>query len=255
MLLCVFGNSGAGKDTIINKLIEDHYMFTQSNTYLQEGEWQYPSVAKLVLCTTRPPRINEACDFISGRCYYHFMNDTQFEEAVNTNQLVESRSYVVNDGEVWRYGTYEEDLRNALESDTVFITTCTPHQFTAYYNFAAHNVSKSGKDYRSKLYPVFIGVESEKERLLRIIFRCNDSTDELREACRRFCKDDEYMDQTKVPERFLVYNNSVDYTASYILDLIDTFDCTGETQFDSDWDIDCTCPDTFGNLIVREMLY
>lgn len=254
MLLCVFGNSGAGKDTIINKIFDDYYVFKQNNALYVEGEWQYPSVAKLVLCTTRPPRPEEVNDFVSGN-YYHFMSDIRFADAITNNQLVESRSYLVANGGVWKYGTYEEDLRNALESDTVFITTCTPNQFTAYYNFATHNTDVAGDDYRSRLYPVFIGVKSEKERMLRLLNRSNGSFDDIKEVCRRFSQDSEYIDQSKVPERFLVYNDNVEDTASYVLNLIDTFDCTGATQFDVDWNIDCTCPDTFGNLIVREMLY
>lgn len=255
MLLCVFGNSGAGKDTIINKIIEDYYMFINSDNYLKDDCYQLPAVDKLILCTTRPPRINEACNFVTGHCYYHFLSDVQFNLAIDADQMIESRSYLVANGDTWKYGTYEDDLVHALESDTVFITTCTPHQFTAYYNFAKHHSDVMGDDYRSRLYPIFIGVESEKERLNRLVNRAEDSFDDLREVCRRFSYDSEYVDQSKVPERFLVYNDNVDDTVNYINNLLDTFDFTGAHQIDDNWEIDCTCPDTFGNLICREMLY
>lgn len=256
MLFCVFGNSGAGKDTIIKKLLDDQYIGMRDHP---EDYTMMPKLKKLTLVTTRPPRVNEECDPETGMCYYDFLNKSDFIYECEVGTLVESRSYRVasansNRYETWSYGTYEEDLLNALTSDDLYFVTCTPHQFSAYYNFAKYYEMVTGENYRDKLYPIFIAVRSEKERLLRTINRSNDSFYDLREVCRRFASDCEYIDQTKVPEQFLVYNDNVDDTANYILNLIDTFDPNGTMEITDTWKIDCTCPDTFGNLINKEML-
>ena len=58
MLYCILGNSGSGKDTILNKLLADKKL----------------RLKKVVTCTTRPMRDNE----VQGENYHFVSNALAF---------------------------------------------------------------------------------------------------------------------------------------------------------------------------------
>lgn len=82
-IVALFGESGAGKDTIQKWLVSN-----------------VPNTKGIVSCTTRPKRDNE----VEGIDYYYLTN-TQFAETVLTGDMLEATSF--ND---WFYGTRINEL-------------------------------------------------------------------------------------------------------------------------------------------------
>lgn len=231
MLFCVLGNSGVGKDTVIEEVI------------FRAKKEMGLEVKKLPMYTTRPPRPAELAD---PSMYYNFVTEDEFREISSDFEFMEYRSYTALRGlesVLWHYGTRTEDVKKALTSKDFYIVTCTPSMFTSYYNNIRY--SNSLHKYTEKLYPIYITTKSEKERLLRMIKRVK-SDDELCEVCRRFSSDPERISDDTVPACFSVINEDVSDTVSYILNLFETF--LEDDPMDS-WKIDCTCPDTFGGLL------
>lgn len=228
MLLCVMGNSGVGKDTVIKTVIK---LCKKDNI----------EVKKLVNVTDRPKRANEknSTDYSP----YIFVSKASFIDLVNSYSMVECRSYQVDEGVWWDYGTTKLDFEVAINSKDIYITTCTPTQFTSYYDYTKLNYP----NLLSRLYPIFIDAPSEKERLLRSINRLDKNDIRgLKEVCRRFYKDKEYINPLLVPSMFRVVNEDVQDTASYVVDLIDTFLDYNE---DDSWNTLCQDKETFGVLL------
>ena len=93
MLVVISGHSAAGKDSLANKLIEDH-----------GGE-----VAFAMTATTRPPRLQER-DGID----YRFVTPESFARMESTGELLESATVYGN-----RYGVPRASVREALERASI----------------------------------------------------------------------------------------------------------------------------------------
>ena len=89
ILIIVSGFSGAGKGTLMKKLVSE-----------------YDDYALSVSMTTRKPRAGE----VDGREYY-FVSREQFEEAIAKNRLIEYATYVDN-----YYGTPLDYVERELEA-------------------------------------------------------------------------------------------------------------------------------------------
>lgn len=90
ILIVVSGFSGAGKGTIMKRLLE-----------------QYPKdYALSISATTRPPRPGEE----HGREYF-FVSTEEFEDMIRTEQLIEYARYVGN-----YYGTPKDYVKEQLEA-------------------------------------------------------------------------------------------------------------------------------------------
>lgn len=226
MLFCVLGNSGVGKDSVIEEVI-------------YRGNEEGMTIKRLPVYTTRPPREGELCD---PTLYYGFINEFDFTEMLTDHKFIETRSYNVLDDAIWYYGTTIEDFKIALLSKEFFFVPCTPRMFKSFYEYLA---SISAYDLMAKMYPIYITTSSEKERLNRLIKRAF-TDEELYEACRRFAMDTERINDDMVPDRFTVVNNDLTDTATYVMFLLETF--LDDNPNDS-WIIDCTCRDTFGGLL------
>lgn len=227
MLFCVLGNSGAGKDSVIEELI-------------YRGKEEGIVCKRLPLYTTRPPREGELCDPL---LYYNFVDDIDFTEMITDNKFIETRSYNVLNNAVWYYGTTKEDFKNALLSKDFYFVPCTPAMFKSYYEYLA---SSASYDLMAKMYPIYITTPSEKERLNRLVKRAY-TDDELYEACRRFAMDTERIKDDTIPERFTVVNHDLTDTVTYIMFLLETFI---DNDSNDPWLIDCTCRETYGGLIM-----
>ena len=83
-VIALFGESGAGKDRILNELLFDQ-----------------PLVHAIISYTTRPPRERE----LNGIDYY-FIAEDEFLEKIDKGEFVE---YTCFNG--WYYGTRADDLR------------------------------------------------------------------------------------------------------------------------------------------------
>lgn len=83
-IIALFGESGAGKDTVLREILVNR-----------------PMVHKIIPYTTRPPRKNE----IDGIDYY-FITEDEFIKKIEKKELVEY-TYFNN----WYYGTGVDDLQ------------------------------------------------------------------------------------------------------------------------------------------------
>ena len=92
-VIALFGESGAGKDRILNELL-----------------WDQPLVHAIVSYTTRPPREYE----LNG-IDYCFIAEDEFLEKIDKGEFVE---YTCFNG--WYYGTRAEDLREDRINAGVF---------------------------------------------------------------------------------------------------------------------------------------
>lgn len=76
------GKSGAGKDTLVNKLMNSSLL----------------KLKRHMSFTTRPMRENE----INGREYI-FVTDEEFDKYKKEHKILESREYKVASGDIWKY--------------------------------------------------------------------------------------------------------------------------------------------------------
>lgn len=98
-ILILTGMSGSGKDTILNKLCDNHNHYKRIVTY-----------------TTRPPRDNE----VNGRDY-NFVNHLEFMEMINNGNIIEYRTYHTVYGD-WYYGSSDLNI-DLTKRDYVIILT------------------------------------------------------------------------------------------------------------------------------------
>lgn len=153
MLYCIIGNSGVGKDTILNKLLADKKL----------------RLKKVVTCTTRPMRDNE----VQGE-NYHFVSKALAFRIISSD-VVEARKYKVANGDYWYYFTPDFCLtKHEVENDNLICVTA-PEQFMAYY-----------KVFPGYVVPIVIKVH-DKIRLIRSLQRENNP--DCKEICRRFLAD------------------------------------------------------------------
>lgn len=96
-MIVLIGKSASGKDTILNKLIENGYK-------------------KIITYTTRPMRKNETQDKT-----YHFISEGEFKNKVEDGFFVEWKSYITNNG-VWYYGSAKEDYDKSDDKTLVILT-------------------------------------------------------------------------------------------------------------------------------------
>lgn len=235
MLICLMGNSGVGKDTVLKSILES------------AEKSGYENIKQLVTVTNRPIRNSEVSSQYGSKYKpYVFFDDATFENMKIVNAFAEYRSYEVNQPgkKYWEYGTLKFDLSTAMESKDIYLVTCTPTQFTEYYKYA------SIMNIAHKLYPVYITVSTEKERLRRMVNRVDENNlDELRETCRRFCQDTEYINTSLVPRRFIVYNDDLPFTVGCIFHLIDTFLTPFNEMEEDPWIEQSKDINTFGTLL------
>jgi len=94
LLIVMSGPSGAGKGTIVNKILE-----------LKKD------IAVSISCTTRQARVGE----VEGVNYF-YITDEQFQEKIDNDGLIEHAQFVGN-----KYGTPKDKVIQSLESGTDII--------------------------------------------------------------------------------------------------------------------------------------
>ena len=139
-LIIVSGPSGAGKDTIVGKLIELDSDFSLS-----------------VSATTRAPRGGEK----DGVDYYFYTED-EFAQKIRNGEFVEYAKY----GSKY-YGTLKSDVKRRIDSGKTVILVIEVH--------GAENVKRLYPDALS----VFIMPPSEAVLEQRLRRRCTDSDSEI----------------------------------------------------------------------------
>jgi guanylate kinase len=139
-LIVISGPSGAGKGTLIARLLERSDRFRVATS-----------------ATTRPRRPSEA----DGR-EYHFMSDAEFQQRVDRNEFLEHVSYAGG-----RYGTLREEVDRLLETGHDVILELEVD--------GAFNVRRRRPDTRL----VFIDPPSFEDLERRLTERATDSAGEI----------------------------------------------------------------------------
>lgn len=150
-LVCLIGESGSGKDTVLKKVLEG------CKTHNLKFN-------KVVGCTTRPMRENEV-DGIN----YHYLTIDQFSDKVINGDMIEATNF--ND---WFYGTE----MSALKDDKVNIGIFNPQSI---YDI----IETTGN---IKLWVYYIEA-SGKTRLLRQLNR--EKNPDVEEILRRYHADED----------------------------------------------------------------
>lgn len=114
MVIVLCGKSAAGKDTMLQKMVND-------------ADW---NIEPIISYTSRPKREGE----IDGR-EYHFISKYEFLGMMVCNMFVQSRQYMTNVGgerDIWYYGSTEvEDL---YDKDYVVILDLSgANKYRLYY--------------------------------------------------------------------------------------------------------------------------
>ena len=189
-IFCIIGESGSGKSTYL-----DAFMKT---SFAKDNE-----IIELKYHTTRSKRTPEEDS-------YYF---TTYEEYKNTNKedIIESREYQKYDEKVVYYTT-KDDVDKDCKA---FICAASVDQAISYYN-------KLGDVYFISIYM------DTKERLLRLINRCNTES-ECYEVCRRTIEEDEEINRFNsagIPSKkiaFINNNTPGQYTIDSNLEIIKDF--------------------------------
>lgn len=161
-IFVVMGKSASGKDTIYKRLADELKLRT------------------VVSYTTRPIREGEK----NGQEYY-FVTKDQFEEKLQSNQVIESRTYDTVYGK-WTYFTLQDHQIDLSHNDYIMIGTLESfEQIQQYYGNEA-------------VVPIYIEVENGL-RLERALKReKNQSYPKYEEMCRRFLADEEDFAESKI---------------------------------------------------------
>lgn len=170
MLYCIVGDSGAGKNTLMEKLLK-----LDSN-----------NLKRIVTATTRPIRPGEIpCKD------YHFITESIAVKLIPN--AIEARRYKIDTDKYWYYLTPDYCLSKNIIAERDYICVTAPEQFGAYF-----------KAFRGYVVPIVLKV-SDKTRLIRALSREEDPN--CKEICRRFIEDHDKYNYTDIDSRFVYYND------------------------------------------------
>ena len=189
-IFCIIGKSGSGKTTYFEYLMS----LIRSGNMLSGY-----NIKPLVYHTTREVRKGEDTDS------YIFDSDNDFLEYQDNNEVLEWRMYEKYDTTVYYYTLYS-DIKDDCDA---YLCTASVDQLFSYINRGLYNI-----------YIIDISVPV-KERLKRLIDRCNTET-ECYEVCRRAIEEtSEYNRINKLPDEF-INDDKVLKVYNYTNDGIDT---------------------------------
>ncbi len=155
VLLVISGFSGAGKGTLVQKLVKEHEEYKLS-----------------VSMTTRNPRPGE----IDG-VHYHFVTDEEFEEKINTDQMIEYAGYCRH-----YYGTPKEFVEKELNQGN--------HVILEIEIQGAHKV----KEKFPEAVLIFVMPPSAQELHQRLVGRGTESQEVIKERMLRGVEESEGID-------------------------------------------------------------
>lgn len=98
-MLILLGKTCSGKDTIVNKLVEEY------------------GYKKIVTYTTRPMRDGE----VDGATY-HFISEEDFLKKHEEGFFLETKMFKVANGDTWFYGCSKESILNSERKDVIILT-------------------------------------------------------------------------------------------------------------------------------------
>ena len=165
-LFCLMGKSGAGKDTILKRLLADREL----------------NLIPVIPYTTRPKRSREA-DGVE----YHFIDEAALQQYERAGAIIEKRAYKTVNG-VWYYCTIDDGRIDLHSGNYILIGTLETYQKLKDF---------FGED---KIVPIYITVD-DGVRLERALHREKQQLKpNYEELCRRFLADniDYHEDRLKV---------------------------------------------------------
>ena len=178
-LYCLIGESGVGKDTILNRLLTLRKDLKSIITY-----------------TTRPIRNGEK----NGKEYY-FVSNKSFERLKESNLIVEYRKYQTIHGDWYYFMSNDKQIDTNSNDKYIVINTI-------------FGVKKLKEMYGNSVIPLHIYV-NDRDRLLRCFARESAGKEDFVEMCRRFVSDTkDYSADTffrlKIPNNVFINDNLVE---------------------------------------------
>lgn len=158
-IICLIGESGSGKDTMLKMLLENNIVDK-----------------RIVSTTTRPMRVGEQ----EGREYY-FITEEEYYKSLNNNEFIEQRVYHTINGD-WYYGVRENSID--FNADINYVTILDYDGYVKYKEYIDNKYNNS-----SEIIPVFLYAPLQ-ERIRRSIVREGIMNDkQCLEVCRRMIAD------------------------------------------------------------------
>ena len=174
-LYYIIGKSSTGKDSILQKLLEDRKL----------------GLSEIIQYTTRPKRDGE----IEG-VEYHFIDEAETERLAKAGKIIELRAYNTVHG-IWKYMMVDDGAIDLDSRDYVAVGTAA--------SFAEVNRFFPA----GQVVPIYIDVE-KGERLYRAVMRERKSDHpKYEECCRRFLADEADFADEKLKEAGLMDENGV----------------------------------------------
>ena len=171
-IFCIIGQSGAGKSTYLDLILNDKKMKNK--------------VKELKYCTTRKKRYEEEES-------YYFVKNDKFIEELEAGNVIESRHYEKYDEDVEYFTTY--DNLNVQDCDAL-ICAASVDQVLSYI------------EKLDNIYVIDIKVDL-KERIQRLLERA-ETNDEVLEVCRRALEEqEEYSRINSIDKNIIhIYNDN-----------------------------------------------
>lgn len=172
-IFCIVGESGAGKSTYLNLIINSKKL----------------NIKELKYYTTRKKRYEEEDS-------YYFVTNDKFLEEQEANNIIEYREY----------SKYDEDVVYFTTYDNINIDNCE-----ALICAASVDQALSYREKLNNVYIIDVKVEL-KERVQRLLDRANTNT-EILEVCRRIVEEqEEYKKLSTVDSNIIhIYNDNTKY--------------------------------------------
>ncbi len=180
-IYCIIGKSGTGKDTVLAEILKDTNL----------------NIEKIVPYTTRPKREGE-----EEGVNYHFVTDSQLNQMIQDNLVIEKRSYNTVNG-IWNYFTASKNIDDSKN----YIIITTQKALDKFFDFFGNN----------RIHVIYLYLD-DKTRLERCIMReSNQASPNYTEVCRRFVADEDDYDEEiiKTYKNYTIIDtkdNLTDYT-------------------------------------------
>jgi guanylate kinase len=167
---CLLGKSCAGKDTLLNLIVNKGFK-------------------RVISHTSRPIRSNEV-----NHIDYHFTTKDTMIKMLSDNEFVEVRTYNVANGDTWYYGIAKDSID--LNSDGDYICIVDGEGFKSLQNHY-------GKE---NILGIYLWIHN-RERLLRALHRSELSDTDVDEIVRRYMADDRDFTKEIINRCILKINN------------------------------------------------
>ncbi len=191
MIVMIAGSTGAGKTTIINKVIE------------KLGK---DSIDRFASCTTRPMRNGE----VDGKDYY-FLSEDEFYQKIQTHQIVEAKRVYGN-----LYGTYLPAIHDTLSHTKIAIKD---FDVDGYRN-AKERINLYRKKQGKEPLPIItILVDIPDNELIERVKSRNDNTN-VAEREKELIKDRIIKNKNRYRYNYHITNENLDKSVNQICEII-----------------------------------